>query len=112
MMRLFILTPALTYSEVGDWLERKRGGIWASDEQVSSAKLNSWHPGRLIPFARRQASSQRGALEVETVEPLFIFNDEKKIESVEARQRNDAHKIIEECMIAANVAAAETLSRK
>ncbi len=49
----------------------------------------------------------RGAIGFESEEPKFIFNADKRIESIELAQRNDAHKIIEECMILANVAAAK-----
>lgn len=49
----------------------------------------------------------RGAIGFESEEPKFIFNADKRIESIELVQRNDAHKIIEECMILANVAAAK-----
>ena len=49
----------------------------------------------------------RGAIGFESEEPKFIFNADKRIESIELVQRNEAHKIIEECMILANVAAAK-----
>ncbi len=49
----------------------------------------------------------RGAIAFESQEPKFIFNADKRIESIEMAERNDAHKIIEECMILANVAAAK-----
>lgn len=49
----------------------------------------------------------RGAIAFESPEPKFIFNADKRIETIEQTERNDAHKIIEECMILANVAAAQ-----
>ncbi|MDO4697603.1 MAG: ribonuclease R [Pasteurellaceae bacterium] len=49
---------------------------------------------------------KRGAIEFETVENQFIFNPQGRIERIEPLVRNDAHKIIEECMILANIAAA------
>jgi ribonuclease R len=49
----------------------------------------------------------RGAIGFESEEPKFVFNADKRIESIELAQRNVAHKIIEECMILANVAAAK-----
>jgi len=54
---------------------------------------------------------KRGAIAFETEESLFLFNDEKKIESVVPLVRNDAHKIIEECMILANVATAKFIEK-
>lgn len=59
----------------------------------------------------KQTRAERGAFEFETVEPKFIFNANKKIDSVETVVRNDAHKIIEECMILANVATAKFLQK-
>lgn len=49
---------------------------------------------------------RRSAIEFDTQETRFIFNAERKIDRIEPVKRNVAHKIIEECMIAANVASA------
>jgi ribonuclease R len=57
------------------------------------------------------ARNKRGAIAFETEESLFLFNAEKKIESVVPLIRNDAHKIIEECMILANVATAKFIEK-
>ena len=59
----------------------------------------------------KHVRAERGAFEFETIEPKFIFNAQRKIESVETVIRNDAHKIIEECMILANVATAKMLEK-
>ncbi len=53
----------------------------------------------------------RGAIEFETVETKFIFNAQRKIESIEPVIRNDAHKLIEECMILANIASASLVEK-
>ena len=50
-----------------------------------------------------KARQQRGAIEFETIESKFIFNALGRIERIEPVVRNDAHKIIEECMILANM---------
>ncbi len=52
---------------------------------------------------------QRGAIDFEMTETQFLFDDNKKIQSIVPRERNDAHKLIEEFMVAANVAAAKFL---
>lgn len=57
--------------------------------------------------ARNQLKQARGAINFETTETQIIFNKNKKIEKIIPLIRNDAHKIIEECMICANVAAAK-----
>ncbi len=53
-----------------------------------------------------KARQERGAIEFETIENQFVFNPQGRIERIEPLIRNDAHKIIEECMILANIAAA------
>ncbi len=58
-------------------------------------------------LALAQAREERGAIAFETEESQFLFNTDKKIDSIVPLQRNDAHKIIEECMILANVATAK-----
>lgn len=55
--------------------------------------------------------AKRGAIEFETVETRFIFNSHRKIEQIVPVHRNEAHKIIEECMIMANVAAARFIEK-
>jgi len=59
-----------------------------------------------------QARVQRGAIDFDTTETKFAFNDQGRIEAVVPQVRNDAHKLIEECMLAANVAAARLFQRK
>ncbi len=44
-------------------------------------------------------------------EAKFIFNAERRIERIEQTQRNDAHKLIEECMILANISAARFVEK-
>ncbi|MDH3561017.1 MAG: ribonuclease R, partial [Gammaproteobacteria bacterium] len=59
----------------------------------------------------RAAREQRGAIDFETTETRIVFGEHRKIERIVPVVRNDAHKLIEECMIAANVAAARFLNR-
>ena len=77
-------------------------------------------PGPLIPhietlyavfkslFGARQ---KRGAIDFESVETQMIFDDQGKIERIIRVQRNDAHRLIEECMLAANVSASDYLEK-
>jgi ribonuclease R len=55
---------------------------------------------------RRQ---RRGAIEFETTETRIIFDEQQKIQEIVAVTRNDAHRLIEEMMLAANVATADFL---
>ncbi|RDV26600.1 ribonuclease R [Alteromonas aestuariivivens] len=59
--------------------------------------------------ALKKARQHRGAIEFETQESKFVFNAQRKIENIVPLERNDAHKLIEECMIMANVSAAKYL---
>lgn len=58
-----------------------------------------------------KARQQRGAIEFETIESKFIFNALGRIERIEPVVRNNAHKIIEECMILANIASANFMEK-
>ena len=57
----------------------------------------------------RSARQTRGAIDFETTETRIVFGPGRKIERVEPVERNDAHRVIEECMLAANVATARFL---
>ena len=59
----------------------------------------------------RQAREERGAIDFETVETRILFNEDRKIERIVPVKRNDAHKLIEECMLCANVCAARFLEK-
>lgn len=61
--------------------------------------------------AMRSLRERRGALDFESQEVYFRFADDGDVAEIVPYERNDAHKIIEECMIAANVEAARFLDR-
>ncbi len=54
---------------------------------------------------------KRGAIDFDTTETRIVFGEDKKIETIVPVVRNDAHKLIEECMLIANVATADYLGR-
>ncbi len=58
-----------------------------------------------------RARAERGGISFESEEAKFIFNAERRIERIEQTQRNDAHKLIEECMILANISAARFVEK-
>ena len=62
--------------------------------------------------AMRGQREVRGAMDFDTQETQIVFGEDRKIEKIVPVQRNDAHKLIEEFMIAANSAAARYLNRK
>ena len=55
--------------------------------------------------------ADRGTIDFETVETQIIFGRNRKIDQIVPAHRNDAHKIIEECMLCANVCAARFLEK-
>lgn len=62
--------------------------------------------------AMRLSREQRGAMDFDTQETRIIFGKDRKIDRIVPLVRNDAHKLIEEFMIAANMAAARFLNKK
>ncbi len=59
-----------------------------------------------------KARQQRGAIEFESSEVRFVLDNRGEVTQAGMLQRNDAHKLIEECMIAANVEAAKYLLQR
>ena len=55
--------------------------------------------------------TRRGAIDFETVETRMVFDPKGKIDKIVAEPRNDAHRLIEECMLAANVSAGNFIAR-
>src|SRR6266545_3636278 len=58
-----------------------------------------------------KAREERGAIDFETIETQFVFDAEGRVARIDRVERNDAHRIIEECMLAANVSASDFLSK-
>ncbi|QSA97704.1 ribonuclease R [Methylococcus sp. EFPC2] len=59
----------------------------------------------------RTAREERGAIDFDTQESKIVFGKDRKIEEIVPVVRNDAHRLIEECMLAANTAAAKFLAK-
>ncbi|WP_018881567.1 ribonuclease R [Thioalkalivibrio sp. ALE30] len=57
------------------------------------------------------ARNRRGAIDFDTTETKIVFGEDRKIEQIVPTERNDAHRLVEECMIMANVAAARFLKK-
>ena len=94
----------LTYTRVAAFIAGERGGL-APEIQANLDHLHS------IYSALARARERRGAIDFETIETELVFNEERKIERIVKVQRNDAHRVIEECMLAANVCASAFLKR-
>jgi ribonuclease R len=97
----------LTYREVGEFLERP-GATHAPRLEALRERLLALH-GIYRSFTRER--SGRGALELDTPELKLKFDADGRVAALVEQPRNDAHRLIEECMIAANIAAARFLDR-
>ncbi|MCC7006732.1 MAG: ribonuclease R [Ottowia sp.] len=97
----------LTYTEVWEALSNTRGPQAHKHFKVMPHLQNLYDLYQVLLKARQI----RGAIDFETTETAIICNAQGKIEQILPRQRNDAHKLIEECMLAANVCAADLLVR-
>ncbi|MCC2639076.1 MAG: putative ribonuclease [Moraxellaceae bacterium] len=97
----------LTYNKVSDLLERP--------DSEEAKKVAQEHAVAVEPVQRlyelfkvlRANREKRGALDFDSNETRIIFSKDRKIEKIVPVVRNQAHMLIEECMLAANVCAAE-----
>jgi ribonuclease R len=95
----------LTYTQVWSWLSRPEEAR-TNEAQALRPHLDSLYTlYKLLAAAR----ARRGAIDFDTLELGLEFDAQGKIERIVPVPRNDAHRIIEECMLAANVCAATYL---
>ncbi|MDD2664190.1 MAG: ribonuclease R [Dechloromonas sp.] len=97
----------LTYNQVWSWLSGEK----SPETDVHRGLLPHVQNLYKLFQALHKARGQRGAIDFETTETQMLFNDQGKIENIVPVVRNDAHRVIEECMLAANVCASEFLAR-
>jgi ribonuclease R len=117
----------LTYTQVWDWLSGEVGaaaktgavaGLWnrltgkgaGADEKRKAALLPHLKNLYALFQILLKARAKRGAIDFETIETQMLFDEQGKIEKIIPVVRNDAHRLIEECMLAANVCASEFLA--
>jgi ribonuclease R len=95
----------LTYTQVWGWLSAPQGAP-AGEARALLPHLQDLHA---LYKSLAAARSRRGAIDFDTAELALEFDAHGKIERIVPIERNDAHRIIEECMLAANVCAAAYL---
>ncbi len=100
----------LTYTQVGEILEHGDDNQHPLRQQFHHV-LPQLHRLHDLYKCLREARDERGAIDFETVETRIVFNEERKIERIVPVRRNDAHKLIEECMLCANVCAAKFIQK-
>ncbi|MFT7388176.1 MAG: ribonuclease R [Candidatus Endobugula sp.] len=112
----------LTYTKVGKMLAAGKGSAGddgnAQNSQEGQALREEYqlvvpHVDELekLYLILRNLREKRGAIDFETTETRIIFDEQRKIERIIPVERNDAHKLIEECMLCANVCAAKFLEK-
>jgi len=96
-----------TYTEVAAILQNTRGPEASHRKPLVPYLLNLHDVFRALVSARQA----RGAVDFETVETQIVCDESGRIERIVPRTRNDAHKLIEEAMLAANVCSAEFIEQ-
>ena len=105
----------MTYTEVADILQKPENEI----QEKSFTRLRKKY-FKLVPHfenlyslfhARKIKRDADGAMEFESTETRIVFGQNKKLKEILPVSRNEAHKIIEECMLCANISAAQLLER-
>jgi ribonuclease R len=97
----------LTYTDVSAMLEHGDKTLRTQHAAVVPHLENLYQLFKVLETQRKQ----RHAIEFETTETKIMFSDDKKIDRIVPYERNEAHKLIEECMISANVAAAKFIEK-
>lgn len=95
----------LTYDQVDQWL--KEGKPDPSAAHIWPALQDLFTLYQQLYKLRKQ----RGAMDFDTVETQIEFDAQRKIQRIKPLIRNDAHRLIEECMLAANMATAKFLEK-
>ena len=97
----------LTYSEVSEILENKKSILRNTYSNVIDNIEFLYGLYKTLRISRQK----RGVMDFDRIETQILFNDKGKIDSIVARKRNDAHKLIEECMLMANQSSAKFLRK-
>ena len=97
----------LTYTEVAAMLVEKDEALCAEYAGLLPHLEDLYGLYKVLAKGRRR----RGAIEFESGETGFTFDDQGQVCAIRPLVRNDAHKLIEECMILANIAAAQHLQK-
>ncbi len=97
----------LTYTEVAAALANTKGPEAHKRAELLPHLLHLHEVYRALLKAR----SRRGAVDFETTETQIVCDDNGRIEKIVPRSRNEAHRLIEEAMLAANVCAADFIEQ-
>ncbi len=97
----------LTYNQVYAMVEQGDAALQKTYKKLLPHLQELFSVYRILQAARLK----RGAIDFDLPETKIIFGPDRKIERIVALTRNDAHRLIEECMLCANICAARFLSK-
>ncbi len=100
----------LTYTQVNEIISQRKLSTSSIRKQFNSIIQNIDALTDLY-YDLLNSRKLRGAIEFESQESQIIFDNEKKIKEILPVERNSAHRLIEECMLCANVCAAKFLKK-
>jgi ribonuclease R len=98
----------LTYNQVHAMVQKDDTNLQAQFKPVLPHLQNLFQ----VYFMLKKAREARGSIDFDMPETKIVFGADRKIEKIVPLQRNDAHKLIEECMLCANICAANYLLEK
>ena len=101
----------LTYTQVAQIIEEKNSGDSSSARDQFSSILPHIDALYDLFTSLHKRRSQRGAIDFDTQETRILFDGQRKINQIIPVKRTEAHRLIEECMLAANVCAAKFLEK-
>lgn len=101
----------LTYNKVAALLSTPEKGLGKQVAKEHSAVVPQIHSLHQLYNTLRKARTKRGSIDFEKPEVQFKFTEDRKIDQIVPVIRNDAHKMIEELMLCANVATAQFLEK-
>ena len=97
----------LTYTQVNEMLENKKSPLRKTFSNVADNIDFLYGLYKTLRISRQQ----RGLMDFDRIESQILFDNKGKIKDIVASSRNDAHRLIEECMLMANQAAAKFLQK-
>src|SRR5581483_496744 len=97
----------LTYTKVAGILVQRDAALRREYETLVPHLEDLYGLFKILHAERRR----RGAVDFELPETKIVFDEDRKIKQIVPLERNDAHRLIEECMLAANVCAADLLKK-
>ncbi|MFN7098306.1 MAG: ribonuclease R, partial [Gammaproteobacteria bacterium] len=95
----------LTYTDVAEIIEHKNKNVMKKYAELVPHIMDLYKLYLLLKKNREE----RGAIDFEIPETKIIFGADRKIDKIVSSNRNEAHRLIEECMLLANVCAADFL---